>query len=117
MIFNSKYPVLKLKSSGQGVLSTTSGNGGATVEITHGLGYKPIVYVYGKWIGLGETVVRSTYALWNRFVYQGVQESDVYRYYTDTTKLYIVLELSTLTDVNNYSFNYMYHIFYDEDTL
>ena len=114
---HSKYPVLKLQSSGQGVLSTTSGNGGDTVEITHGLGYKPIVFVSGKWVPYGGSAVGSRYGTWNRWIYQGVQESDFYRYYVDNTKLYIVVSLSTLTDDTDYSFDYTYHIFYDEDTL
>lgn len=116
-IMNSKYPTLKLAMSGQGTINTTAGGGGATAEITHNLGYKPIVIVYGKWIGYGEFAVRNTYALWNRFIYQGLQVSDLYYYYVDTTKLYIKVELSYLTDVNNYSFPYTYHIFYDEDEL
>lgn len=117
MIFNTKYPVLKLAASGQGSLNTTSGGGGATVEITHSLGYKPLVFVSGKWIAAGGSAVGTKYANWNRYVPQGVQEADFYYYYVDTTKLYIVVSLSTITDISNFTFPYMYHIFYDEDTL
>lgn len=117
MLFNTKYPLLKLFTSGQGTLNTTAGGGGATAEVAHTLGYKPRVFVSGKWIEYGGSVVGTKYANWNRFIYQGLQESDLYYYYVDTTKLYIVVGLSTLTDINNYSFNYMYHIFYDEDEL
>lgn len=113
-IVNTKYPTLKLALSGTGTLNTTAGNYGATAEITHSLGYKPICYVYGQWIPYGGSSVGSRYALWNKFIYQGLQESDLYFYYMDTTKLYIKVELSTLTD-GNYSFGYTYHIFYDED--
>lgn len=116
-IFNSKYPLLKLAFSGEGTLNTTSGGGGGTAEITHSLGYKPRVFVYGQWIDYGGSSVNSEFAVWNRFVYQGLQESDLYYYYVDTSKLYIKLELSTLTDISNYAFDYMYHIFYDEDEL
>lgn len=116
-IFTTKYPLLKLKASGQGTLNTTAGNEGGIAEVTHSLGYKPLVFVYGNWIEYGGSSVLAKYALWNRFIYQGVQQSDLYKYYTDTTKLYIEVSLSTLTDINNYTFNYMYHIFYDEDTL
>lgn len=116
-IFNTKYPLLKLKASGTGTLNTTAGNEGGIVEITHSLGYKPLAFVYGNWIEYGGSSVIAKYALWNRYIYQGLQVADIYKYYSDTTKLYIDLTLSYLTDVNNYSFNYMYHIFYDEDTL
>ena len=117
MRLHSKYPALKLQSSGQGELNTTSGNGGATVEITHSLGYKPMVFVSGKWIPYEGAAVGSRYGIWNRWIYQGVQESDYYYYYVDDTKLYIIVSLSTLTDDDDYTFDYMYHIFYDEDTL
>jgi len=117
LIVNTKYPTLKLFQSGTGTLNTTAGSGGGSVEITHSLGFKPLVYVYGNWIDYGGSSVNSKYALWNRFIYQGLQESDLYYYSPDTTKLYINVQLSTLTDINNYAFNYMYHIFYDEDTL
>lgn len=116
-LFNSKFPVLKLALSGQGTLNTSAGMGGGVAEITHNLGYKPICFVYGKWIGYEETSVRNTYAVWNRAIYQGLQVSDYYYYYVDNIKLYIAVDLSYLTDVNNYSFDYMYHLFYDEDTL
>lgn len=116
-LFNTKYPVLKLFASGQGTLNTTAGNGGGVAEISHNLGYKPIAFAYGKWIPFEGTAVGSNYALWNRAIYQGLQVADIYRYYTDNNKLYISVDLSYLTDVNNYAFSYMYHIFYDEDTL
>ena len=116
-ILNSKYPVLKLKSSDQGVLNTVAGRGGGIVEITHNLGYKPICFVSGKWLGNGETTVGNNYGIWNRYVFQALQVADYYYYYADDKKLYIRVDLSYLTDVNNYSLDYMYHIFYDEDTL
>lgn len=115
---HTKYPVLKLFASAEGTLSTTSGGGGATVEVTHNLGYKPRVFVSGQWIAAGASVVGSKFAYWNRKIYQGVQQSDFYYYYADTTKLYIVVSLSSLTDaIDDFDFDYMYHIFYDEDEL
>jgi hypothetical protein len=117
MLFTSKYPLLKRADSGQGTLSTTSGSGGATVEITHNLGYVPVCMVTGQWVPESGTAVGSRFSNWSRWIYQGVQESDLYYYYADTTKLYITVSLSSLTDVRNYSFNYQYHIFYDEDEL
>lgn len=117
MRVHTKYPVLKLALSGEGTLNTTSGGGGATAEITHNLGYKPVVFVAGQWIKIGQTTVQTNMGIWNRFLYQGLQVGDYYYYYLDNTKLYIVVSLCYLTDVNDYSFDYMYHIFYDEDTL
>src|SRR3990167_2668332 len=90
MIWNTKYPKLKLFASAEGNLNTTAGGGGATAQITHSLGYKPFVFVSGKWIASGFTAVGSKYADWNRYVPQGVQEVDLYYHYSDTTKLYIV---------------------------
>lgn len=114
---NTQYPVLKLKESGQGVLSQEAGNGGLTVEITHNLGYKPLVSVTGFYFDLGTESVITRYSRWNRWFYQGLQVADTYRYYADNTKLYIVLSLSYLTDAYTFDLDFQYHIYYDEDSL
>lgn len=117
MIMTSKYPVLKLKASGSGTLNHTASGGSVTVTIAHNLGYVPIVYVYGEYYNTAGTAVVERYARWNRWLYQGVQEADTYYYYADTTNLYIKLDLSSLTDAYTFGLDYIYHIFYDEDTL
>jgi hypothetical protein len=118
MILTSKYPVLKLQSSGQGTLSYVAGNTGKIVEITHNLGYVPICFVYGEYFDIDTTAVIHRYNRWNRWIYQGVQVADLYQYYADTTKLYITFgAASGITDAYSFDLAYMYHIFYDEDTL
>lgn len=117
MRVTSKYPVLKLKASGIGTGVQTAGNGGFTVEITHNLGYKPICRVTGQYYDLDTTQVITKYSKWNRWLYRGLQVADLYYYYADTTKLYINCNLSYLTDAYSFNLGYMYHIYYDEDTL
>jgi len=46
LIFHSKYPMLKIKTSGSGSLSFTDGGAGFDVLLlTHSLGYKPMFYL------------------------------------------------------------------------
>ena len=116
-IFNSKYPALKLKVSGQGTGSQVAGNGGFTITISHNLGYVPLCFVDGQCFNLPAEAVVTKFSKWNRFIYQGLQVGDSYYYYADTTNLYIVASLSYLTDVYTFDLDYMYHIYYDEDTL
>ena len=117
MILHSKYPVLKLKQSGQGVGHQVAGNGGFTVEIAHNLGYVPLCFVKGEYFDTTAEAVIQKYNDWNRWIYQGLQVADTYYYYADTTKLYIVSSLCYLTDAFTFDLDYMYHIFYDEDSL
>lgn len=114
---HSKYPVLKLFESGQGTLNKPSGSDGATVEIPHNLGYKPICFVDGQWYDSSASSVTSEYSRWNRWEYRGVQTADFYYYYADNNKLYIKLEMSNLSNADDLDFAYTYHIFYDEDEL
>jgi len=112
MLVDSGYPLFKRFVQGSGILSTTAGNGGATVEISHNLGYKPSANVSGK-IPYGS----NKYKEWSLWDYQGLQLGDTYEYYPDTNKLYIKVELCSLSDTVNRSFSYDYIIFYDEATL
>lgn len=115
MIMNTKYPVLKLKQSGQGVASKAVSAGGFTVTIPHNLGYIPVCFVSGYYFDTpGEAVVEK-YSDWNKWIYQGLQVADLYNYYADETNLYIELSVSYLTDDYAFDLNYMYHIFYDEE--
>ena len=117
-ITNTKYPVLKLQSSGQGTLSYVAGQSNKIVEITHNLGYVPICFVHGEYFDTpGEAVVHR-FSKWSRSIYQGLQVSDYYYYYADTTKLYITFSPAEgITDAFSFDLAYMYHVFYDEDTL
>lgn len=117
LIMTSKYPTLKLQGSGQGTIEFTAGDGGATVEITHNLGYTPIFFVQGEYFDTPGEVVVARHSLWNRWIYQGLQVADYYYAYADTTKLYIKFEACYLTDAYSFDLDYMYHIFYDEDDL
>ena len=117
-IMNTKYPVLKLQSSGQGTLDYVAGPSNKTVEITHNLGYVPICFVDGQYFDVDTEAVVTKYSKWSRWIYRGLQVSDYYYYYADTTKLYIVfVPAEGITDAFSFSVAYQYHIFYDEDTL
>ena len=117
MRFTSKYPAIKLKSSSTGTMSYTASESGATVTIAHNLGYIPICFVSGEYFDVPTEAVIEKYSRWNRYIYQGVQVADYYYYYADATNLYIVFLAATgITDAFSFDLDYMYHIFYDEDT-
>lgn len=116
-IMHSKYPTLKLKSSGQGTMEYRQ-EASKTIEITHGLGYVPLCFVTGEYFDVDTEAVVSRYGDWNRWIYRGLQVADLYYYYADTNKLYIVFSPAEgITDAFNFDLDYIYHIFYDEDTL
>lgn len=115
MIMQSKYPVLKLCKSGNGVGSQVAGSGGFTVTIPHNLGYIPICFVSGQSFDTTTEEVIATFSDWSRWIYQGLQVADLYYYYADNDNLYIKLDACYLTDAYSFDINYIYHIFYDED--
>jgi len=118
LIMFSKYPVLKLHSSGTGTFSYTASSGLTTVTIPHNLGYIPVCYVYGEYFDVDTEAVIERYSRWNRWIYQGLQVSDLYYYYADDTNLYIKFDPAAgITDDFSFDLDYMYHIFYDEDDL
>src|SRR3990167_661177 len=108
-ILHSKYPVLKLKASNIGTLSYTAGGGAVTVEITHSLGYVPLCFVSGEYFDTDAVAVVNKQANWNRWFYRGLQVSDYYYYYADTTKLYIVfVPAEGVTDAYSFNLDYTY---------
>lgn len=121
LIMNTKYPVLKLKLSGEGTIQYVAETSQVIVEITHSLGYVPLCFVSGEGFNVSTNTVDHIYSDWNRWIYTGpdiVGVADFYYYYADTTKLYIVFKPSVgITDQYTFNLGYMYHIFYDEDTL
>lgn len=114
MIMHSKYPVLKLKESGQGTVTKEIDDGGFTITIPHNLGYVPICFVSGQSFDTATEEVITRFSDWSRWIYQGLQVADTYYYYADDTNLYIVLGACYLTDAYEFDLDYMYHIFYDE---
>jgi hypothetical protein len=109
MIMQSKYPVLKLKSSGSGTGVQTAGNGGFTVEITHGLGYVPICFVTGEYFDTPSHTVIAKYSNGIDGYIRAYRLLIYYYYYADTTKLYIVFNACYLTDDYSFDLHYMYH--------
>ena len=73
--------------------------------------------MYGEYFDTSGEVVVNRFSLWNRWIYQGLQVSDLYYAYADSTKLYIKFSASYITSAYTFDLDYMYHIFYDEDDL
>lgn len=114
---NTAYPPLKLFASGSEQITKEIDSGGFTITIPHNLGYVPIVYVDGEYFDTpGEAVVHR-FSDWRRWIYQGLQVADLYKYYADEDNLYIILNASYLTDAYEFTLKYTYHIFYDEAAL
>lgn len=115
-ILISTYPLLKLFKKDSGVLVKGAGDTIKIVEISHNLGYKPQVYVFGEYCDLDDyptiTVVER-YRLFNFSDTPGLQLWDWYRFYTDNNKLYIKYTSNSFV-ASEVSLNYFYYIFYDE---
>ena len=112
MVFDSRYDTMKLFKSGSGSQSVPAadfetGSGTATVEIAHGLGYKPAFMVFCTSIWR-DTTKFSPYAY--RSI--GAFSPDGGEYAVDTTKLYIHLYNGNPTGAR--TIYYRYHIYYNE---
>lgn len=114
LIYNSKYPLLKMKAHGTGTLTLSSGGGSKTVY-THSLGYTPFFYVWITYISTstGNEVVKYRLCSWSEYV--GLQMSDYYDAWATST----TIELSVLTNPSVYggsgtaTLDYVYVVFYD----
>jgi len=115
MLLTSEFPLLKLFMSGQGTLAKGTNTGSATVEITHNLGYIPQVFVFGNYLDENDyptATVINRYRLFNFSDTPGLQLWEYYRYYADTTKLYIEF-VTNGYNAPAINLNYLYFIFYD----
>jgi len=113
MVFDSQYDTMKLFKSGSGSQSVPAAtppwgpSGTATVEITHGLGYKPSFMVFCTSIWRDSTKF-SPYA----YKSIGAISPDGGSYAVDTTKLYIHLYNGDPSGAR--TIYYRYHIYYNE---
>jgi capsule polysaccharide modification protein KpsS len=109
LIYNSKYPLLKIKSIGTGTLTVTSGSGSKTV-LTHSLGYKPFFYLWINYLDItsGTEIEKLRMCSWSE--YAGLGVSSYYDAWTTTTTL--ELDVTTAFDTNA-TLDYVYVVFYD----
>ena len=117
-LMHSSYPLMKLYEKNTGTLVKGAGFTTKTVEVTHGLGYIPQVYVFGHYMDYDAyptATVIARYKLFNFNATTGLSLFDFYRYYADTTKLYIVFTSPSFT-ADSVSLPYFYYIFYEPQT-
>lgn len=109
LVFNSQYPLLKIKSSGSGTLTLSSGAGSKTV-VTHNLGYLPMFYVWINYcdISSGTEVEQLRMCSWSEYAGLGVSSS--YDAYATTTT--IELNVNTAKGGSE-TLDYRYVVFYD----
>ena len=113
LLMDSTYPILKIKQSGSGTLSLSSGVGDSDT-ITHNLGFIPKVLVYGEFYDISTDSVTPGY--W-RYPSDEGRLFDAYTYatyITTTTELIISSEYTDWVD-NSVDIHYFYYIFYDEE--
>lgn len=114
LIYNSTYPLLKIKAVGAGTLGLSSGAGSKTLY-THSLGYVPFFYVWCTYISTSDGSLVSEYKLLSWSIYAGLQVSDYYDAWATTT----TIELNVSTNPSIYggtgsdTLNYIYVVFYD----
>lgn len=111
LLLDTSYPLLKVKASGVGTLSASSGVGD-TDTITHSLGYIPRVLVYGQIHDIG--VGKSNYYCKYPYIRQqvGVLNSN-FTYEITTTQLKITGGFDD-SGYGTETFDYFYYLFYDE---
>lgn len=115
MIMTSKYPMYKAYSSGTGSMTKSGGNSSKYGTITHSLGYIPICFVFGYYVDQSGGTVIPRYKLFSWRDTPGLGVWDYYSYDAGTQNLVI----GYTTDywiAETFTFNYQYHIFYDEKT-
>jgi len=114
LIYNSKYPLLKIKDVGSGTLTLSSHAGSKTVY-THSLGYTPMFYLWISYLDTSSGSEVNKYRMCSWSEYLGVQVSSYYDAWTTTT----TLELSVYTGGYLYggsptaTLDYIYVVFYD----
>jgi hypothetical protein len=114
LVLNSEYPMLKIKGSGSGTLTLSSGGGTKTIY-THDLNYKPMFYVWINYLDIdsGDKIEKLKMCSWRGYQGLGVWSS-YYAYATTTT-----IELSVYTahtDPGNETLDYNYVVYYDPIT-
>lgn len=111
LFVDTSYPLLKIKQSGSGSLSVSDG-GSDSDTITHNLGYKPRVMVYGQFYDINAAAKSTDYRR-----YSFSQEmSTYYTAFTYTVSTTNIVISGSFWDesANSDTFNYFYYIFYDE---
>jgi len=111
LIFNSKYPLLKIKHHGTGTLTLSSGAGSKTI-VTHSLNYKPMFYVWINYLDInsGTEIEKLRMCSWRDYYGVGVWSS-YYAYATTTT---IELDVySAYFSPGNEVLDYIYVVYYD----
>lgn len=113
LVFSSQYDTLKLFKSGSGTVNVPHNAdiftaGKATVEVTHGLGYKPAFFVFVNNPAWVDSARLSPYT-WRAIGSPTINQPN---YSVDTTKLYIVF-YNPDPDFD-FTYEYRYHIYYNE---
>lgn len=117
MILHSGFPLLKLKQSGTGTLVKPEGDSEKIVEISHGLGYVPICFVFGKYLDENQypdVSVVDRYKYFSFTTTPGLHLWQRYGFYADTNNLYIFFTTNAYIS-KQVSLPYSYYIFYDEE--
>lgn len=109
LVFNSKYPLLKILTSGTGTITLSSGSGSKTVY-THSLGFTPMFYLYINYIDIstGTEVEKLRMCSWRD--YKGLGVWSKYHAYTTSTTIELVVDSGY---AGNETLDYVYVTYYD----
>ena len=113
LVFSSQYDTLKIAKSGSGTILVAHDAyiftpGKETVEVAHGLGYEPAFFVFVNNPAWADSARLAPYA-WRSIGSPTLTQPN---YAVDTTKLYITFY--NPDNVNDITFEYRYHIYYNE---
>lgn len=110
LVYNSKYPLLKILHTQTGNVSVTSGSYGPTSIYNHALGYKPMFYLYGYYADIGSGSLVSQYRKYSFREYYGLGVWSKYWAYATTSD--IMLQINPVYTAS-YTMNYILVVFYD----
>jgi len=109
LIYNSTFPLLKIKASGAGTLTLVGGAGSKTV-VTHSLNYLPFFYVWINYLDIvsGTEIEKLRMCSWSGYAGLGVSSY----YHAWATNSTIELSVDT-TFGGTETLDYTYVVFYD----
>ena len=115
LVFNSSYPLLKIKQKGQGTATLTNNSTADSLVTIHNLGYQPLFRFSIQWYDIDLDAKDSSYR--SAPFLESLSNGSVNfkaRPYTDNVGLRLQLASSGVS-AGTHTLQYYYVIYYDQD--
>lgn len=116
LIYNSKYPLLKILASGTGTATLSSTSDFSATINTHNLGFKPMFFFETEYIDVvsGLKVAEMRRCSWRD--YAGLQIYWGFRAFTNDTTLQFIINTTDDNTHEGVQLNYKWLLYYEEIT-